>query len=92
MSSPTAVEDRRTSIDIVILRQSILRMQASVRRVPTNRMLADSLTKNAGDPTDFLRACVRENMYQISPEEDNLRLQADERQRRLDKKVSSSNN
>jgi hypothetical protein len=31
-------------------------------------------------------------MYQISPEEDILRLQADERQRRLDKKVSSSNN
>ena len=92
VSSPTAVEDRRTSIDIVILRQSILRMQASVRWVPTNRMLADSLTKNAGDPTDLLRACVRENMYQISPEEDILRLQADERQRRLDKKVSSSNN
>ena len=92
VSSPTAVEDRRTSIDIVILRQSILRMQASVRWVPTNRMLADSLTKNAGDPTDLLRACVLENMYQISPEEDILRLQADERQRRLDKMVSSSNN
>ena len=85
VSSPTAIEDRRTSIDIVILRQSILRMQASVRWVPTNRMLADSLTKNAGDPTDLLRACVREGMYQISPEEDILQMQAQERQRRLNK-------
>eukprot|EP00435_Cladocopium_sp_Y103_P060613 s808_g22.t1 len=69
VSSPTAVEDRRTSIDIVILRQSMLRMMASVRWVPTNRMIADSLTKNAGDPTDLLRACIREGKYQISPEE-----------------------
>ena len=89
VSSPTAVEDRRTSIDIVILRQSILRMQASIRWVPTDRMLADSLTKNAGDPTDLLRACVRENVYHISPEEDILQMQARERKRRLDKKVGS---
>ena len=53
VSSPTSVEDRRTSIDIVILRQSIGSLGASVRWVPTNRMLADSLTKSAGDPTDF---------------------------------------
>ena len=69
VSSPTSVEDRRTSIDVVILRQSMLRMQASVRWVPTNRMLADSLTKNAGDPTDLLRACMKQGKYQISPEE-----------------------
>eukprot|EP00435_Cladocopium_sp_Y103_P006224 s2324_g2.t1 len=69
VSSPTSVEDRRTSIDIVILRQSISRLCASVRWVPTNRMLADSLTQSAGDPTDLLRACIRNARYQISPEE-----------------------
>ena len=83
VSSPTAVEDRRTSIDIVILRQSLSRLVASIRWVPTNRMLADSLTKSAGDPTDLLRACIRNNRYQISSEESVLKLQSEERQRRL---------
>eukprot|EP00435_Cladocopium_sp_Y103_P020594 s2229_g5.t1 len=82
VSSPTSVEDRRTSIDIVILRQSISRLCASIRWVPTNRMLADSLTKSAGDPTDLLRACIRNAKYQISAEETVLKMQAEERQRR----------
>eukprot|EP00435_Cladocopium_sp_Y103_P071090 s130_g36.t1 len=83
VTSPTSIEDRRTSIDIVILRQSLERLKGSLRWVPTNRMLADSLTKNAGDPTDLLRACIRQCTYQISPEETVLQLQAAERQRRL---------
>ena len=90
VSSPTAVEDRRTSIDVVIIRQSLLRTQSSIRWVPTNRMLADSLTKDAGDPTDMLRACIRESKYQISPEETVLEMQAQEKQRRLEKKLSST--
>ena len=83
VSSPTSVDDRRTSIDVVILRQSLQRTGASIRWVPTDRMIADSLTKDAGDPTDLLRACIREGTYQISPEETVLQLQAQEKQRRL---------
>ena len=83
VSSPTSEEDCRTSIDIVILRQSIGYLSASVSWVPTNRMLADSLTKSAGDPTDLLRACIRNTTYQISPEETVLKLQAEERKRRV---------
>eukprot|EP00435_Cladocopium_sp_Y103_P048189 s837_g14.t1 len=86
VTSPTSIEDRRTSIDIVILRQSLERLKGSLRWVPTNRMLADSLTKNAGDPTDLLRACIRQCTYQISPEETVLQLQAAERQRRVQSK------
>ena len=82
VSSPTSVEDRRTSIDVVIIRQSLKRLAGSVRWVPTDRMLADSLTKSAGDPTDLLRACIRGATYQISPEETVLKLQAEERARR----------
>lgn len=69
VSSPTSAENRRTSIDILILRQSMLRMQASVRWVITDRMVADSLTKNAGDPTELLRACMRHGKYQVSRED-----------------------
>ena len=83
VTSPTSIEDRRTSIDIVILRQSLERLKGSLRWVPTNRMLADSLTKNAGDPTDLLRACIRKCTYQVSAEQTVLQLQAEERQRRV---------
>ena len=58
-SSPTAVDDRRTSIDIVIIRESLKLMQAEIRWLPTNRMIADGLTKDKLDPVDLLRACVR---------------------------------
>lgn len=87
VSSPTSEEDRRTSIDIVILQQSIGYVSASVSWVPTNRMLADSLTKSAGDPTDLLRACIRNATYQISPEETVLKLQAEERKRRVNSRT-----
>ena len=90
VSPPTAVDDRRTSIDVVIIRQSLGRSRASVRWVPTNRMLADSLTKDAGDPTDLLRACIRQGSYQISPEETVLQMQAQEKQRRLTRKTSEA--
>ena len=90
VSSPTSVEDRRTSIDIVIIRQSIRRLAASIRWVPTDRMLADSLTKDAGDPTDLLRACIRSSSYQISPEEKVLEMQAAEKQRRLSLRHTTS--
>ena len=77
-SSPTSIEDRRTSIDVVIIRESCKAMSAFVRWVPTNRMLADGLTKNDGDPIDLLRACIKRSSYQISPEETVLEHQAQE--------------
>ena len=82
-SSPTAVEDRRTSIDITIIKESVRVLNAAVRWVPTDRMIADSLTKDAGDPIDLLRAYIRNSSYQISPEKDVLEYQAAEKQRRL---------
>ena len=47
-----------------------------VRWIPTDRMLADGLTKDRQEPADLLRACVRQGMYQISPEELILQQQA----------------
>lgn len=88
-SSPTSVEDRRTSIDIVIIRDSLKSMAAQIRWVPTDRMLADSLTKDAGEPIDLLRSCIRSSQYQISPEETVLQNQAAERERRLHNRQST---
>ena len=89
-SSPTAVEDRRTSIDITIIQESIRNGGMHVRWVPTDRMLADSLTKDAGDPVDLLRSCMRSFSYQISPESQVLDRQALEKQLRLGKKPKLS--
>ena len=84
-SAPTSIEDRRTSIDVII-RDSIRAMAGSLRWVPTNRMLADALTKDQGDPLDLLRACIKSSSYQISPEDDVLEKQAQERVERLTRK------
>ena len=80
-SSPT-LDDRRTAIDIVILRDSIGRLGASLRWIPTDRMLADSLTKESVEAFDLLRACIRSGQYQISAESNVLEMRAKERDRR----------
>ena len=85
-SSPTAVDDRRTSIDIVIIRESIKATKSSIRWIPTNRMLADALTKDKMDPIDLLRACMRGATYQISPEQHVLAQQAAERELRVQRR------
>ena len=84
-SSPTSIEDRRTSIDVVIIRVSVSvkAMQAHVRRVPTAHMLADAFTKGLGDPIDLLRACLKKGEYQIAEESIVLQNQAAEKQQRL---------
>ena len=84
LKSPSApsLDDRRTSIDIVIIRESVRRMSASVRWIPTDRMLADGMTKEAADALDLLRACMRSGKYQVSPEKDVLEWRANERDRR----------
>lgn len=86
-SAPTAIEDRRTSIDVAIIRESLRAMQAHLRWVPTDRMLADALTKDQGDPLDLLRSCLKSGEYQISPEDHVLRTQAREREDRMRKKL-----
>ena len=91
-SSPTAIADRRTSIDVVIIRESAKLLQAHVRWVPTDRMLADDgLTKDSGGPIDLMRACVKRSSYQISPENTVLEYQAMERDRRLQERSSKGN-
>ena len=69
-------------IIIIIIREGVKRMSASVRWLPTDRMLADSMTKESADALDLLRACIKAGKYQISPGEDVLEWRAHERQRR----------
>ena len=57
-SSPT-LDDKRTALDVVIVRESLGRVQANLRWIPTDRMLADALTKETVEAMDLLRACLR---------------------------------
>ena len=68
LSSPSSVEDKRCGFDLVISRQCIQRLGATIRWAPTNRQLADALTKDSADPVDLLRSCMRSGEYQLSPE------------------------
>ena len=83
-SSPT-LDDKRTALDVVIVRESLGRVQANLRWIPTDRMLADALTKETVEAMDLLRACLRTGQYQISDEQCVLDWRADEKQRRKDR-------
>ena len=56
LSSPSSVEDKRCGFDLVISRQCMQRLGATIRWALTNRQLADALTKDAADQVDFLRS------------------------------------
>eukprot|EP00959_Pyramimonas_sp_CCMP1952_P466729 9490458-Pyramimonas_sp.AAC.1 len=81
-TSPSSLEDKRCAIDVVVIKDSVQRCGASFRWCPTNRQLADALTKDKGDPADLLRACMRAHRYQLADEEYVLELKANERENR----------
>ena len=86
-SAPT-LDDKRTALDVVIIRESIVRLGASLRWIPTDRMLADALTKESPEAMDLLRGCIRQRCYQISDETRVLDWRATERERRRAKTVT----
>ena len=89
LSSPSSVEDKRCGFDLVISRQCMQRLGATIRWAPTNRQFADALTKDAADPVDLLRSCMRGGEYRLSPEHIILERAAAERSRRKQRQTSS---
>ena len=88
-SAPT-LDDRRTALDIVIIREARRRMFSSLRWIPTDRMIADGMTKESVDALDLLRACVKAGKYQISPEDNVLEWRAQERETRKTFRLKNS--
>ena len=89
LSSLSSVEDKRCGFDLVMSRQCMQPLGATIRWAPTNRQLADALTKDAKDPVDLLRSCMRSGDYQLSPEHIILERAAAERSRRKQRQTSS---
>eukprot|EP00435_Cladocopium_sp_Y103_P029630 s49_g7.t1 len=76
------LEDKRVAIDIAVIRQSIVRSSLQPRWVPTDRMVADGLTKDRGEPLDLLRSVFRNAKYQLADEQQVLDRKKEERLRR----------
>lgn len=74
--------DKRTAIDIAIIKQSMQRSGLEPRWVPTTHMLADGLTKDKADPIDLLRSVLRSARYQLADEQAVLERKKNERERR----------
>ena len=60
---------KRTAIDVAIVRQSIVRTGLEPRWCLTDRMAADGLTKDKGEPLDLLRSILRSSRYQLADEQ-----------------------
>ena len=82
LGSGGVLDDRRTAIDIAIIRQSIRRTKMEARWVPTGHMLADGLTKDKAEPMDLLRSVLRAARYQLADEQTVLDRKREERERR----------
>ena len=65
--SSSSRADKRTSIDLAILREALTRDASKIRWIDTSVQLADSLTKNSASPF-FLRSTLATGEYQIVSE------------------------
>eukprot|EP00435_Cladocopium_sp_Y103_P063678 s612_g25.t1 len=69
LTNSGTVEDKRTAIDIAIIRQSISRTGLEPRWCATGHMVADGLTKDKSEPMDLLRSVIRAAKYQLADEQ-----------------------
>ena len=53
LSSVTGVQDKRVSVDIAIIKQSMERANLQIRWCPTELMVCDALIKDKADPRIF---------------------------------------
>ena len=82
LSSHSSVEDKHWGFDLVVARQCLSRVRATIRWAPTDKQLADALTKVCVTTMDMLRSCLKQGECQLSPEQTMLQRAADEGDRR----------
>ena len=85
--SAGTVSEKRTAIDLVIIRESLVDSGTTLRWASTSLQLADGLTKDSSEPMDRLRGALKVGLYQLHEEDEVLRQTRYERQRRLDNGV-----
>jgi hypothetical protein len=78
-------QDKTAAIDVVVLRDHMSRLSIPMRWCPSERQLADSMTKNTADAADLLRSVMKSGRYVLALEETVLAGKAQERKDRLEK-------
>ena len=74
----TQCEDKRTSIDISLVKQELSDLQGQIRWVDGRTMLSDCLTKDG--KSDYLRHIMRQGRWSILEEGASLQRKLAERQ------------
>lgn len=88
LTSNNSVDDKRTAIDIAVIRQSIKRSGLEPRWCATGHMVADGLTKDKAEPADLLRSVLRNSRYQLADEQLVLDRKREEKEHRRHRAAS----
>ena len=85
-SASGSTTDKRTAIDLAIIREYLRRHNGCVRWIDGTVQLADSLTKHMA--ADFLRSVLQRGRYQLHEEFDTLNLRQKAKQDKQKRKAS----
>ena len=69
VGSPTTLQDKRSAVDVLIIRESLKKTGCVIRWAPTGLQLADGLTKDKGEAVESLRRSLRSGSYVLRNEE-----------------------
>ena len=69
VGSPTTLQDKRSAVDVLIIRESLKKTGCVIRWAPTGLQLADGLTKDKGEAVECLRRSLRSGSYMLRCEE-----------------------
>ena len=58
VGSPTTLQDKKSAVDVLIIRESLKKTGCAIRRAPTGLQLADGLSKDKGEAVECLRWVV----------------------------------
>ena len=67
--SPSTLHDKRSAIDVLVIRESVKKTGCTMRRAPRELQLADGLTKDKGEAVECLRRSLRSGSCMLRGEE-----------------------
>ena len=69
VGSPSTLHDKRSAIDVLIIRESMKKTGCMIRWAPTGLQLADGLTKDKDEAVECLRRSLRSGSYMLRGEQ-----------------------
>ena len=65
VGSPSTLQDKRSSIDVLSIRESLKKTGCVMLWTPTGLQVADGLTKDEGEAVECLRPSLRSGSYML---------------------------